>query len=837
MSVTYIPFNGKPHHQWNQPLTMAFANHDTHLFTVFVHPRIRGIVVPGKFFRTGNDTPLDIAVYEDLKEILNRTEQCAAYLHILLISGRDEYVDAIDQVHKLLNFFSQYASGILIVYTGEKDKLDWLTQFLVELHTTHQITIVLNRTTSKATYYHTLDIQEAAPISNKVKVPTSKSDSPGFLARVKNKVMDLPGRFFRDIKSMIFVQELNSSKISLDEIFNDVYAAAPPGQSQMQEPPEDHEEVSVSEGMKNTNSVDEAMIEIDQANVSASQEDEEQAIRTEPPVLPTERFLLARIKNTKTQKEAASFLTPSTTYQVEIKIGARDQGFMDAGVAVRSDFVFEKSDQVLEKITIVFSSDVYNFLLQEDIWLPRQGTSTSALFDFTTLTSELSFSADIRAYHNNRLLQHVVITSPVSHTKPVSDTEGLRMKLIAAPRTWLEFNDSQTKYGAVFQAQPRQSDTGSISGMSQDASFRINISGGLQQEIMDIKSSIEDALVDVDNHPADLTDEENRKLFVKLALKGSVLYRSLMRGQPAFEGAVQLIGNTMNYLPIDFAYSKKPPAREATICPNAKTALLEGACKDCFEEKDGAKADHVCPFGFWAFSRVIERHSYLKETNKDGTDFRLIAQPAGQRNVLHILQNVLYGSATKVGAFEAGIPDMIRGGIRNNSTVSFREANTWDNWSVALRNPEPDSLILLVHIENDEDLEMDKIEIGEEQFLEQAYFTGGLISQQYTNPPFVILLGCESTDLKSAGFDVCSQLMTSGAAIVLSNFTKIRGRQVKDVILKLVAMLTENCQQPVVFGEVVLKLRQALLAEGLLAGLSLVAYGDADWKIKTGTHV
>ncbi len=75
--------------------------------------------------------------------------------------------------------------------------------------------------------------------------------------------------------------------------------------------------------------------------------------------------------------------------------------------------------------------------------------------------------------------------------------------------------------------------------------------------------------------------------------------------------------------------------------------------------------------------------------------------------------------------------------------------------------------------------------------------------------------------------------MNSGAAIVLSNFTKIRGRQAKDIILKLVEFLKDNGQKEASLGEVLLRLRQYLLSEGLIAGLSLIAQGDADWKIKT----
>ena len=101
-----------------------------------------------------------------------------------------------------------------------------------------------------------------------------------------------------------------------------------------------------------------------------------------------------------------------------------------------------------------------------------------------------------------------------------------------------------------------------------------------------------------------------------------------------------------------------------------------------------------------------------------------------------------------------------------------------------------------------------------------------------TSPPFIVIIGCETSNIKIAGFDISSHFINEGAAIVVSNFTKVRGRQAKDIVIKLSEFIHQNGKKEILFGEIMLKLRQYLLSQGMIAGLSLVAHGDADWKIK-----
>ncbi len=168
------------------------------------------------------------------------------------------------------------------------------------------------------------------------------------------------------------------------------------------------------------------------------------------------------------------------------------------------------------------------------------------------------------------------------------------------------------------------------------------------------------------------------------------------------------------------------------------------------------------------------------------------------------------------------------------SSIRFFPAEDWDNWSVLTNANDPDSLILLVHIEKDKILDADQIEIGEKKLLLQNMFNRTRIkAPASTKHPFIILIGCETVDLDNYGFDVSNQLLNEGAAVVISNFTKIRGRYAGPILIKLVEHLKQHTGEAITLGQLILKTKQYLLSKGIMVGLALVAQGDDDWQLKT----
>jgi hypothetical protein len=280
-------------------------------------------------------------------------------------------------------------------------------------------------------------------------------------------------------------------------------------------------------------------------------------------------------------------------------------------------------------------------------------------------------------------------------------------------------------------------------------------------------------------------------------------------------------------------YDYPAPTVDATLCEKAVEGLKEGKCKNCFIREENP-APHICPFGFWGFSRVIERFRLDSNRGKmdPANDFELISEPTGKRQTLNILSNALYGATKRMEAASPGLLDEVKDRVVDTYTNAWF-ADNWEDWK-QLVDSNPDSLVLIVHTEDHDIFQVPQMEIGENQFILRNHISPEIIkgSADAEVPPIVVLIGCETQDTGEFGFDFASRVLNSGASIVISNFTKIRGRQAGPIVMRTLELLKKMKGKEFRIGEVLLKLRQQLLAEGVMVSLALMAQGDADWKIK-----
>ena len=543
------------------------------------------------------------------------------------------------------------------------------------------------------------------------------------------------------------------------------------------------------------------------------------------------RFLQTGINDAK-HKRISIFLEPGQYYSLEVRIGYKDENFFSSENEFDTETVFDESEKDSEAIQIKFKSNLDDSAQLEKINLPRQGNSDSAYFPFHTTTKEDFFQGEIYAYHRNRLIQHAQLTVPIHKESSDASKDQVFMKTIFCTRKNLADISSRTAFTASIEYESGENKSATLHGITAQEPVDLYFENGLKEHLMDMKTAIENALIDIKKHPANLLAKANQELLLFLAIKGNLIHTNFITGAIAPDGPIQIITNYQDYVPLEFVYTLTPPLENATLCKHAVEALKEGKCKGCFDHNEDP-SPHVCPFGYWSFSRIVERHSYQKRKNESKADYILVSEPHSRRSPLQVLQNAIYGSSQRVETTETkGIRQEIASGIKKN-TLHFFEANDWKDWTKVSKENSIDSLVLVVHIEKDPKFKVNKIEIGKD-FVLQNYFRSQVIANNdMVTPPFIIVIGCESTNLASSGFDVSSHLMNAGAAIVISNFTKIRGRQAKDIVIKLFDFLKENGDKEIILGEIMLKLRQNLLAEGLIAGLSLVVQGDADWNIKS----
>lgn len=536
-----------------------------------------------------------------------------------------------------------------------------------------------------------------------------------------------------------------------------------------------------------------------------------------------QKFLQAGIKYTA-DTYLKSNLHPNTEYTAEVFIGKPDQNFGRSKEEFATDSVFEDSNQKKEPILLVFKSNTSKELQSQTIMLPRNSDTIKAKFSFTT-TNAKKFIAQIYAYHKNRCIQHIQLEMIIAAV--VSTKETLKVKTKLSTRKELSDIESRLGFAATLYLEKERGKE-RLHGVADEKAYDFYFSDGQMKRAADILGMLEASLIKNKKTPK-FTDKDTQQIIIDLAFHGNLLYKDQIEKTIVKDGPLQIVSNNPKYIPIEFVYTLPAPDENATLCKNAQQALIEGKCKGCYD-RTLVPAPHVCPFGFWSFSRVIERHNY---TNKKSikADYSIQTEPVEGRNTLQVLQNSMHGSSAKVDKGVAGTRKAISTAVKANSK-KFDEADEWANWTTTVVKNSPESIILVVHTEKHPTRNIDQLEIGKTLLLQNYIGSKLLVSHEIDIPRFVVIIGCETSNSVNTGFDIASTFLNEGAAVVVSNFTKIRGRQAKDIIITLLDLLKSNKGKEFTFGEIMLKLRQQLLAQGMVAALTVLAQGDADWKIK-----
>lgn len=540
------------------------------------------------------------------------------------------------------------------------------------------------------------------------------------------------------------------------------------------------------------------------------------------------RYLQARFSKKGSTKKITDYLLPKTDYLLHVWIGELVKN------AIRTTTPFDTSSLFSDKkvkevmIDLEIRCNTSKKILTGSFRLPREGDSGIAKFPVSTGQKHPVFEASIYAYHKSRLLQKLVLKTDIRHPddQPVLGKPVLKPEAVI--RKKLEELGDREAFAASIVLPDEKKQEQPLAGLAGNKPAGIPYNRAMQQLMDEIQDIIEEVTTDERTKKTRFDSEDNSTLIKKLAFRGARLYNTYLKKIKG-DGPIQIISNTGEYAPLEFAYSFAEPDLNATVCPRAKEALEEGACKNCFHNKEDRHA-HICPFGFWGLSRVIERHSYKVTDDADRSDYVIRSEPSAKRSPLPILRKTLFAETNRMENGNKGIIKQVDAAITANCGDTAK-ADTWKKWNKLAAGKQPESFILIVHNENDQ-VAGECLEIGESDLLPVARFNGEYISAESSaRTPFVILIGCETTNVKSYAFDASHNLIGSGAAIVVSNFTKVRGLHAGTIVMRLVSLLKQQTGTTTL-GSIILKLRQQLVAEGVMASLSLLCHGDADWKIK-----
>lgn len=335
-----------------------------------------------------------------------------------------------------------------------------------------------------------------------------------------------------------------------------------------------------------------------------------------------------------------------------------------------------------------------------------------------------------------------------------------------------------------------------------------------------------EALLDVD-------DPDVMELFCNLARHGAALYQQL-RGQGFSDPGdrIQLINkDESQHVPLEFVYDRGFPKKGARFCSGWHEALASDGsrCPSCDAAGGAAQAswsETICPLGFWAIRKVIERF--------DSTHMHDLSLPAWRRRDLRPLDAALCASTDRVPAeARAALSEALTGHIASPTIAA-----DWDEWERVIAEKNPPLLILLAH--HDLDAGLDYLEIGDKALDEhrrwrfRPQLNESLINPAAIEPgPIVLLLGCmTATDVAETGYrSLADNFKHFHASLVLGTMAKVLGRHAGPLACELLAELSAVDTPDADFGSVLRRVRRRMLAHGFLMVLALVAMGDAEWHL------
>lgn len=551
------------------------------------------------------------------------------------------------------------------------------------------------------------------------------------------------------------------------------------------------------------------------------------------------RFLQFFFRNEAQPGQPVSYLVYRQVSWLHVQIGYSKPGWSHPQEPIGTDAVFDKTSSDSEQIDIVFRPS-NSPAIRNHIILPRYGDSTTTVFEFTSPDSYF-FAGILEAYHQNKLLQ--AISFHVTVFQAIEDVvlpAHIDIKLLYNIGHEMYPLKDATRFSASYMVLDNNDNgknkTG-IAGMAENEVMPLYYSAELDTLMNEIRKTIERITSDADENPEkppDFFSAITPSPLVELALTGNDLFVHHLN-KKHLNGPLKIVTNRPGFAPLDFVYEFAPPSQDATICPHAKEALADGACKGCLDKSD-TPAPHVCPLGFWGVRQIIAR-SAENEPSAKGDYLIKKVQPTENDRILQVLINPLHAFSGRVDNVLTTATQNVRDAIAKYSSQKGNEVKLWKEWQQIAQLENPDSMILIVHVENTGTGNRDQLEIGTDLLLQNYITTKYIKPAPCLRSPLMIVIGCKTSNIQKAGFDISSKLILEGAAVVISNYTKISGRNASAMVVELLNSLKESGDREMLFGDAILKTRQRLLQKGLVTGLSLVAYGDADWKFKTDKHV
>jgi hypothetical protein len=472
------------------------------------------------------------------------------------------------------------------------------------------------------------------------------------------------------------------------------------------------------------------------------------------------------------------------------------------------------------------------------IFLPLTGTSRPCTFGVQLPPGLGTFEAQIQVYHRNRMIQLALLHGPV-----VADPDH------AGPDARIELELAVIRPGTADLGSREQFDlavarTGVTTTAVADEELVLFDNDRIAGVVPTLTQILKTIVTGESARRADLADPGVVENLRALAFQGRELDEAIGKplrdqlGDQPLDRVQVLVESASDFFPIELVYGFPTPSTDAGLCPGWKAALLTGQCESDHEAKGPRRlADTICPLGFWALSKVIERQVVGAESwarqGLRGVEFAIRSHPSAERMSLRPPSVALFAASNHVDDVKKGqIGSVLKTLERIADTTTYAE--TWDGWVEDIGRNSPTLLVLLSH--TTESQRNAALEIGEEEHCLLAQLNADYVSGSSGDRPVVLLLGCETavTDFGLQTF--VAKFQDLGAALVVGTIASVLGQRAAPVARAIATELASASRRrrPIATGELLLTIRRKLLAKGELTALCLTAFGDADWQVGGG---
>jgi hypothetical protein len=545
------------------------------------------------------------------------------------------------------------------------------------------------------------------------------------------------------------------------------------------------------------------------------------------------RWLQARIFE-GTDRIPLAYFRPDTSHDIEVRIGPEEAGWL-AGTTPFPDDQLPGTGP--HRLTVVLTEP--NLLRTPQvsrIMLPGQGVSTSAWFELRTLADTARVDARLVVLHGNRVLHTARLPDRVGVAQPGAG-ERLTVGNVAEVETLVQVVGGQAQpFDAAFVVNHDSEGVAGVTEICGGEGRQLNLD---EQQVANELHLVTEQLGAIVNQPADyegINSPGATEMLTFLAQHGAMLRESLVHDfldDLAANARLQVVSaKADSYFPFEFAYDFDPPQRTgATLCAEGVRLLSEGARgSTCSATHD---ASVVCPMGFWGLSKTIERHAYQPPKSGDPR-FLVRSRPVEGRNRIRLGAGSMFAASNRVDDFAQGSIARVAAALATTSSGHSLRADTWQEWAADVKNRHPALLVLLSHTIYDETSGSYGAEIGDHDQLLTFQINKDYLPSE-SQPVIISLLGCETAVVGSISFETLpARFRLAGAEIVLGTITEMLGRHAAPIAERLITTLHAEAEAgPVTIGDVMVVLRRHLLAEGILAVLAVVAFGDAEWMIET----